>query len=53
MNNEKERTEVKLEGLEEVRKGKLRTLETKLSASVERRTYKRNQQRKRSWIVFD
>lgn len=35
MNNEKERTEVKLEGLEEVRKGKLRTLETKLSASVE------------------
>ena len=39
MNNEKERTEAKPEGLEEVRKGKLRTLETKLSASVERRTY--------------
>ena len=31
MNNEKERTEAKPEGLEEVRKGKLRTLETKLS----------------------
>ena len=52
MNNEKERTEAKPEGLEGSPEGKLRTLETKLSASVERRTYKRNQQRKRSWIVF-